>query len=115
MSTCPICYDDLCQTKGNYLHLECKHEFHFKCIFNLLSTNTNYNNKCPICRDIIVKECNNIHISHFEEQIEILNQKFIEFIEILGTWKFIANLFIFLSFYLFGCLIFLCVMIKIYI
>ena len=91
MSTCSICYDDLCHTKGNYLRLECNHEFHFKCIFQLLSTNSDYNNRCPMCRDDIIKECNNVYISHFEEQVEVLSNKLIEVIESLTSLKKASN------------------------
>lgn len=52
--TCSICLDNLNQQKGNYLKLKCKHDFHFSCIFQLIATNTDYNNNCPMCRKPII-------------------------------------------------------------
>ena len=44
----------MCKDAKNFVRLECKHEFHFSCIFELMSTNSNYNNNCPMCRNKIV-------------------------------------------------------------
>ena len=54
-NNCPICFEELNSSNGNFLRLKCHHEFHFKCIFDLLATNSSYNNKCPMCRDDIIE------------------------------------------------------------
>ena len=54
MSNCAICFEELNISDGNFLKLKCKHEFHFSCIFQLMATNSNYNDKCPYCRDELI-------------------------------------------------------------
>lgn len=58
---CPICLEPL-DFESNYLRLTCKHHFHFNCIFSLLATNKQYNNKCPMCRNNIIQEVDRVSI-----------------------------------------------------
>ena len=67
--SCSICYDDMCKESKNFVRLECKHEFHFSCIFQLMSTNTSYNNNCPMCREKIV-DSDQLKVRNINDQLE---------------------------------------------
>lgn len=45
---CAICLDKLTDKKTKYALTNCNHAFHYDCIMNYL---TNYNYKCPMCRE----------------------------------------------------------------
>ena len=46
---CPVCLEEIDETKPNFVRLKCKHAFCFECINTSLKTN----NTCPCCRDKI--------------------------------------------------------------
>lgn len=68
MCDCSICFENLNIENGNFIKLRCKHEFHCECIFNLLITNKEYNNKCPLCRHLIINSKKRIIIKTPENQ-----------------------------------------------
>ena len=72
MSNCAICFDELNISDGNFLKLKCKHEFHFSCIFQLMATKSNYNDKCPMCRDELIGEKIKVTIKSNQDQ-DLLN------------------------------------------
>lgn len=45
---CAICLDKLTDKKTKYALTNCNHAFHYDCLMNYL---TNYNYKCPMCRE----------------------------------------------------------------
>lgn len=51
MSVCSICLEDIDRVSP-ITTLECKHKFHTHCIFKALR----YDNTCPYCRSLILKE-----------------------------------------------------------
>ena len=50
---CPICMEVI--GKDNCCTLKCKHNFHLECIFELYRQNSQFNNKCPLCRNEFTK------------------------------------------------------------
>ena len=46
---CPVCLEEIDETKPNFVRLNCNHTFCFDCINTSLKTN----NTCPCCRDKI--------------------------------------------------------------
>ena len=46
---CPICFEEIDETKPNFVRLNCNHTFCFDCI----NTSLKSNNTCPCCRDEI--------------------------------------------------------------
>lgn len=77
---CPICYETLNQQQPNFLRLKCNHEFHFNCIFKLLSTNTSYNNNCPLCREHIVGQSDDKII--VQDQLQIFARQISSLLDI---------------------------------
>ena len=69
---CCICLEHLNQQEGNFLRIKCKHEFHFNCIFQLLATNSQYNNKCPMCRNNIIDINQDINIKNNQNNLHDL-------------------------------------------
>ena len=78
-NNCPICFEQLNQD-SDYLRLKCKHEFHFKCIFNLMTTNSDYNSKCPMCRDSFIEK---------DVQINIISTQIQEYQQITKEYKYL--------------------------
>ena len=66
---CPVCLEEIDETKPNFVRLKCKHAFCFDCINTSLKTN----NTCPCCRDEIepTKRKNPKELT-IEEGIEIV-------------------------------------------
>lgn len=80
---CSICYDHM-DTSKDYVKLQCSHDFHFKCIFELMSTNTSYSNKCPLCRNSIVQEDftpTKVYLQNCVRQIVSLNDIILQYQE----------------------------------
>ena len=61
---CAICFESLSVQEGNFLSLKCKHSFHFSCIFQLMATNKEYNDKCPMCRLPLIDENTKIEVKN---------------------------------------------------
>ena len=55
---CSICCDVI--TNNNNCVLSCGHKFHLNCILILKRQNTNYSNKCPMCRSDIENNASQI-------------------------------------------------------
>ena len=66
---CPVCFEDIDETKPNFVRLKCNHAFCFECI----NTSLKSNNTCPCCRDEIepTKRKNPKELT-IEEGIEIV-------------------------------------------
>ena len=66
---CPVCLEEIDETKPNFVRLKCKHAFCFDCI----NTSLKSNNTCPCCRDEIepTKRKNPKELT-IEEGIEIV-------------------------------------------
>ena len=54
---CSICMETI--KKNNSCTLECGHDFHLECIFELYRQNAEFNNKCPLCRKNYTAKINN--------------------------------------------------------
>jgi len=54
---CSICLEDT-----NIILYNCGHHFHEQCLMDLSKTNSNYNNKCPMCRNKITDYVDEIKI-----------------------------------------------------
>jgi len=57
---CPICFEPL----GNEptIKTPCKHKFHRRCLRTWC--NTNFQNRCPVCRNPITATCNTLNQEH---------------------------------------------------
>ena len=73
---CPICFDEIDQSRPNYAKTKCGHSFCFEC----LNTSLKESNKCPCCRDNIEAEKRkNPQILDIENGVELIKQEMLDF------------------------------------
>jgi hypothetical protein len=73
---CTICFGRM-RKKRKIIKLDCNHKFHQKCIDKWLSMNP----KCPLCRNVQIKETENdyeYHLLSDNNMLEIYNQSIYE-------------------------------------
>ena len=69
--SCPICIDSM--NNKSIIYTPCKHKFHYKCFFDMLSVGHLTSSKCPLCRHDLLFALIKLHLGIFKVNVITYN------------------------------------------